>query len=122
MTSFEDVKSLVAHLPEVTESTSYGTPSLKVRGKSFCRMWGEREYDRYEVHDTEVLVVFCELDEKPHLIAASEGSLFTTPHYDGHGAVLVRLAEVEWDDLAGYLEESYLLKAPATLRTALGQR
>jgi hypothetical protein len=122
MTSFEDVKSLVAHLPEVTESTSYGTPSLKVRGKSFCRMWGEREYDRYEVHDTEVLVVFCELDEKPHLIETSEGTLFTTPHYDGHGAVLVRLDDIGADDLSAYLEESYLLKAPPTLRSALGER
>ena len=46
MTGFDRVKALAAHLLEVAESTSYGTPSLKVRGKSFCRMWGEREYRR----------------------------------------------------------------------------
>jgi hypothetical protein len=120
--TFDDIKGLVAHLREVEESTSYGTPSLKVRGKSFCRMWGEREYDRYGVDDTEVLVVFCELDEKPLLIESGGGSLFTTPHYDGHGAVLVRLADVDRDDLAGYLEESYLLKAPPSLRSAPGER
>ncbi len=106
----------------MTRSTSYGTPALKVRGKSFCRMWGEREYERNGVHDTEVLVVFCSLDEKPHLIAGSGGSLFSTPHYDGHGAVLVRLSDVEGDELVGYLEESYLVKAPAMLRAALGER
>ncbi len=122
MTRFEDLKALVAHLPEVTESTSYGTPSLKVRGKSFCRMWGEREYDRNDVHDTEVLVVFCELDEKPFLLEASEGALFSTPHYEGHGAVLVRLDDVESDDLIGYLEESCLLKAPPALRATLSER
>jgi hypothetical protein len=120
--TFDDVTRLVSHLPEVTRSTSYGTPSLKVRGKSFCRMWGEPEYDRYGVHDTEVLVVFCALDEKPHLIAGSGGSLFSTPHYDGHGAVLVRLGDVDRDELVGYLEESYLIKAPARLRAALGER
>jgi hypothetical protein len=120
MTTFEDVRALVGHLPEITVSTSYGTPSLKVRGKSFCRMWGEREHDRYEVHDTEVLVVFCVLDEKPFLIEHGGGSLFTTPHYDGHGAVLVRLADVDRSALAGYLEESYLLKAPPSLRSKLG--
>ena len=119
--TFEDIKRLVAHLPEVTESTSYGTPSLKVKGKSFCRMWGEREHDRYDVNDTEVLVVFCELDEKPHLIEMGGGSLFSTPHYDGSGAVLVRLDEVDPEDLAGYLEESYLLRAPPRLRSALGE-
>jgi hypothetical protein len=120
--TFGDCRELVAHLPEVAESTSYGTPSLKVRGKSFCRMWGEREYDRYDVHDTEVLVVFCELDEKSHLLAMGKGALFSTPHYDGHGAVLVRLSRVERDDLAEWLEESYLLKAPPSLRAALGER
>ena len=121
-TTFDDIKDLVAHLRGVEESTSYGTPSLKVRGKSFCRMWGEREYDRYGVDDTEVLVVFCELDEKPHLIAASGGALFSTPHYEGHGAVLVRLDDVRRDDLAGYLEESYLVKAPPRLRSMLDER
>ncbi len=120
MATFEDVRELVAHLPEVTVSTSYGTPSLKVRGKSFCRMWGEREYDRYGVHDTEVLVVFCELDAKPFLIDMSDGSLFTTPHYDGSGAVLVRLNDVDRDELTDYLEGSYLIKAPLSLRSALG--
>ena len=45
--------------------------------------------------------------------------MFTTPHYDGYGAVLVRLADVTHDDLAGYLEDSYLLKAPVSLRKQL---
>ena len=121
MVTFEEAKELVGHLPEVTESTSYGTASLKVRGKSFCRMWGEREYHRYGVHDTEVLVVFCDVDEKPLLIDMSDGTLFTTPHYDGYGAVLIRLQDVARDDLAAYLEESYLLKAPPSLRRSLGR-
>lgn len=71
MATFEDAKELVGHLPDVTESTSYGTPSLKVRGKSFCRLWGEGEYERDKVADTEVLVVFCDVDEKP-LLARDE--------------------------------------------------
>ncbi len=122
MITFAAVKALAGGFPEVTASTSYGTPSLKVAGKSFCRMWGQREHDRDDVHDTEVLVVFCELDEKPFLLESGGGALFTTPHYDGHGAVLVRLADVDRDDLRNYLEESYLLKAPARLRRAFEQR
>jgi hypothetical protein len=120
--TFEEVKEQAGHLPEVTESTSYGTPSLKVRGKSFCRLWGEREYERYQVHDTEVLVVFCEVDEKALLIAMSGGTLFTTPHYDGHGAVLIRLEEIDGVELADHLERSYRLKAPASLRKRLDER
>jgi hypothetical protein len=113
--TFDDCKRLTAHLPEVSESTSYGTPSLTVRKKSFCRMWGDREHDRDDVHDTEVLVVFCDLDEKPALIESSGGVLFSTPHYEGYGAMLIRLDDVDLDDLAGYLEDSYRLKAPKTL-------
>jgi hypothetical protein len=117
MPSFEEAKRISATWPEVSESTSYGTPSLKVKGKSFCRMWSEREHDRDDVHDTDVLVVFCDLDEKRALIDSSEGVLFSTPHYEGYGAMLIRLADVTLDDLTDYLEDSYRLKAPpAVLR------
>ncbi len=119
MATFDDVKRLTTHLPEVQESTSYGTSSLKVRNRGFCRMWSEREHDRDGVHDTEVLVVFCDPEEKPALIDSFAGVLFSTPHYEGYGAMLIRLADVSGDDLADFLEDSYRLKAPASLRRSL---
>ena len=91
MVTFDDVRRLGLRLPEVTESTWYGTPGLKVRNKGFCRLWGEREHRRDQVHDTEVLVVFCEMEMKPVLLENHPDVLFTVAHYDGHGAVLVRL-------------------------------
>ena len=115
MATFEDVLRLGMELPEVVESTSYGTPALKVRKKLVCRMWGEREHNRDEVHDTEVLVLFCELDMKHVLLDNHPGVLFTVPHYDGYGAVLVRMADVDLDDLADWIEDSYRLRAPVTL-------
>ena len=115
MASFDDVAAIGARLPEVDTSTSYGTPALKVRNRSFCRMWSPREHDRDDVHDTEVLVVFCEVEAKETLVSSSGGVLFSTSHYDGYGAVLVRLADVDLDDLADLLEESYRLKAPKRL-------
>ena len=113
--AFAAVVEAASQLPEVEESTSYGTPALKVRGKSFCRMWSEREHDRDDVHDTAVLVVFCDLDEKDALIQSGDGVLFSTPHYDGYGALLIRLDDVGADDLVDLLEDSYRLKAPKTL-------
>ena len=121
MASFDDVRRIGMLLPEVTESTWYGTPGLHVKKKGFCRLWGEREYDRNDVHDTEVLVVMCDVDEKPHLVDASGGVLFSTPHYDGSGAMLIRLADVDLDDLADYLEDSYRLKAPKTVLRKLDE-
>jgi hypothetical protein len=116
MATFDDVVRLCAHLPEVTVSTSYGTPALKVRGKGFCRLWGPRDSSKAEVGDAQVLVVFCEQDEKQFLLAESDGSVFTAAHYDGHGAVLVLLDDVEDALLEALLLDSYLLRAPATIR------
>ncbi len=119
MATFDDVRRLGMNLPEAVESTSYGTPALKVRKKLVCRMWGEREHNRDDVHDTEVLVLFCGLDMKPVLLEHHPDVLFTVSHYDGYGAVLVRMADVDLDDLADWIEESYRHRAPPTLRRKL---
>ena len=118
--SWEQIVSIVSDWPGVTVGTFYGTPGLKVgttarNAKGFARLWGEREHSRDDVDDTEVLVVFCDLDEKPALIESSDGVLFSTPHYEGHGAMLVRLGDATTADLAGWLEDSYQQKAPERL-------
>ena len=120
MPTFADVRAIGMVLPEVEEAPSYdGTRALKVRGRPFCRLWGPREHARDDVHDTEVLVVFCDLDAKEALIEGSAGVLFETPHYHGYGAMLVRLADATPDDLATYLEWSYRLRAPKRLVAVL---
>lgn len=120
MATFDDVRAIGLAFPETEEAPSYdGTRALKVRGRPFCRLWGPREHKRDGVSDTEVLVVFCDLDAKPDLIAGSDGVLFETPHYHGYGAMLVRLAEVSIADLAMYLEWSYRLRAPKRLAALL---
>lgn len=112
---FDDVVAATKHLPGVEVSTWYGTPGVKVGGKGFCRMWGEREYKRDGVDDTEVLVVMCDVDEKPALIDGANGVLFSTPHYQGSGAMLVRLADVTAGDLSDYLLDAWFAKASPTL-------
>lgn len=123
MPTFDDVRRFGQRLPEVEEAPSYyGTPALKVRGKPFCRLWGPKEHARDGVSDTAVLVVFCDLDEKDLLIAASEGALFSTPHYAGHPAMLVRLADVDPGVLVEVLEDSYRSRAPKALVRQLDER
>jgi hypothetical protein len=120
--TFDDVRAIGLAFPETEEAPSYdGTRALKVRGTPFCRLWGPREHKRDGVSDTEVLVVFCDLDAKPDLIAGSKGVLFETPHYHGYGAMLVRLSEVSIADLAIYLEWSYRLRAPKRLAAMIDQ-
>ena len=93
-------------LPAVEESTSYGTPALKVGGKVFVRLRSEAEGG---------LVLFCDLTEKEALLQSGDPAFFTTPHYDGYGAILVDLAAVDRALLAEMIEESWYQKAPAKL-------
>ena len=115
MASWDDVVRIGRGLPEVTVDDWYGTPALKVRKKGFARMWSEREYRRDGIDPTTpVLVVMCDLEEKDALMA-SHAALFETPHYEGYGAMLIRLDQIGDDDLAGFIEDSWCQKAPKTL-------
>src|SRR3954453_5486974 len=76
-------------LPGIAEATSYGTPSLTVRGKLLLR-----------VKDPDTLVVRCTLEDKATLIAAAPAIYFETDHYVGWSAVLLRLSAISDAELA----------------------
>ena len=48
--------------------------SAEFKDKSFCRLWGPRDASGADVGDAEVLVVFCEPDEKKFLLAEVNSS------------------------------------------------
>ena len=104
MSTWATVKKLGKRLPEVEESTWYGTPSLKVGKRSFVRL---REDD--------VIVVLIDIEEKEILLRAEPETFFTTPHYDGYPAMLVRLSAIEPDELGELLEGSWRRVAPKRL-------
>ncbi len=101
MVTEDDVRRLALSLPATTEKPSYGTPGFRVKDRLFARMREEGD----------VLVVWCG-GEKQALIAAEPDKFFTTPHYDGHPMVLVRLGAVDRAELAELLEDSWRLRAP----------
>jgi hypothetical protein len=102
--TWEDVVELGRELPETEESTSYGRPALKVRGKFVAALRS----------NPDALVVRCDLDEKPLLLEARPDILFETPHYHGWGYMLVRL-DASLDDAREFLTDSWLLAAPKRL-------
>lgn len=105
MATEDDVRRIALALPETTEKPSYHqSPSFKVKDKGFLRIRSEAEG---------ALVVFvADLGEKEALLASDEQRFFTTPHYDGHPTVLVRLEAVDVDELTELITESWLNKAP----------
>ena len=92
--------------PGVEVTTSYGTPSLKVAGGFMCRLRT----------DPDALVLrVADLGEREALLQGQPDAFFTTPHYDGHPSVLVRLEVVDPAELAELLEEAWRLRAPKRL-------
>jgi hypothetical protein len=109
MPTWDDVVTLANALPEVAESTSYRTPSLTVKGKGFARLRTEAEGG---------LVLMCPLQEKEALLASGDPAFYTTPHYDGYGAILIDLEKVSTEQLAELIEDAWRHRAPARLRAA----
>lgn len=108
MATVEDVRRIALGLPEVTERPSHGTPGFRVKDKLFLRIRSEAEGG---------LVVFVEdLGEKEALLASDSEAFFTTPHYDGYPSVLVHLDAVDLDELTELITDSWLAKAPPTVR------
>jgi hypothetical protein len=104
MLTWDDLVELARDLPETEESTSYGRPALKVRGKFVAAMRT----------NPDAVVLRCDLDEKPLLLEARPEILFETPHYHGWGYVLLRL-DASLDDAREFLTDSWLLAAPKRL-------
>ncbi len=55
------------------------------------------------------------LDEKELLVADARGIFFTTPHWNGYKAVLMRipaLARLDRYELRGLVEDAWLSRAP----------
>lgn len=105
--SYEQVLELAEELPEVERTTSYGTPSVKLRRKMLLRL---RE-------DRESLVVLIDPAARDALIADPCGAYFITPHYEPYPErVCVRLALADLAEVRELLIEAWLRAAPERLR------
>ena len=99
MATWEDVTRIALALPDVEESTSYGYPAFKVKGRSFVN----------RSHEGGAIYLPCPDEEAALLIRARPDVYFLTPHYEGWG-VLLRLEAADEDELAGALEDAYALQ------------
>ena len=119
MTTMADLDELALALPEATKEVSTdGRPSYLVHGKLFCCQRGRRrdavDPATGERLDDVLMFRVADLDVKELLLADDRGVFFTTPHFDGYAAVLVRipqLALVDRDELRDLVVEAWLTRA-----------
>ncbi|HWF34830.1 MAG TPA: MmcQ/YjbR family DNA-binding protein [Solirubrobacteraceae bacterium] len=120
MASWDDVRRIALALPETDEGMVFGTASWRVRNRGF--VW-ERPLRRSDLEalgadapQGPILGARVEhLIAKEALIADDPGVFFTTPHFDGYAAVLVRLDEIAVDELEELIVEAWLTRAPKRL-------
>ncbi|MET0928556.1 MAG: MmcQ/YjbR family DNA-binding protein [Aeromicrobium sp.] len=105
--TWEDVVAFAVTLPEVAESTSYGTPSLKVAGKMMGRLRTDSDG---------ALALKCGAADKEALVTGPDPAFYTTPHYDGYDYVLVDLGQVDRDELFELVDDAWHIAAPAKVR------
>ena len=109
----------------MAEEPSYGNRAWKVRKKLF--VW-ERPLRAKEVEqlgdaappdDAPILGVRVPDEEAKAALLASEPEIyFTTPHFDGHLSVLIRLERIPRADLEEAIVEAWLGQAPKRLAAA----
>jgi hypothetical protein len=118
--SWDDVRRIALALSETSEQTSRGHASWRVRGKGFVWERPLRTSDIRALGDAApagpILGARVEhLGAKEALLADDPGVYFTTPHFDGYPAVLVRLERIAIDELTELIVEAWLARAPPRL-------
>lgn len=99
------VRKLALALPGVEESTSYGTPAFKVRGKLLARL----------NPDEDAWVLHCDPEERELLIRAKSRLCFETDHYRGTSWLLVRCRGRAKGLIGELLEAAWRRRAPRKL-------
>ena len=118
MSTMADLDQLALALPEVTKEVDDGRPVYKVHGKLFCFHRGRRpdavDPENGERLDDVLMFRVADLDVKELLLSDARGIYFTTPHFKGYPAVLVRipsLKRLDRDELADLVAEAWLTRA-----------
>jgi len=86
--SFDTVRKIGLALPDVRESTAWGSPALKLSGKLLACVPTHRSAE------PDSLMVRMGFEDRAELLAAAPDIYYVTEHYSGYSAVLVRLTKI----------------------------
>jgi hypothetical protein len=121
MATWDDVSRLALALPEAVQDTGRNDQlAWNVRGKGFAWERPLRKKDLEALGDAAPQgPILCartpDIGAKEALVADDPSVYFTTPHFNGYPAVLVRLDAIGLEDLEELLTEAWLAQAPKSL-------
>lgn len=121
MATWDDVRRTALALPETTERSGRdGLLQWLVKDKLIVWERPLRKSDLHALGDTApdgpiVAARVPDVGVKDVLIADDADVYFTTPHFDGYPAILVRLELIRIPDLEELVVEAWLARAPKRL-------
>jgi len=99
--NFDTVRSIALGLPDVEESTTYGAPSFKIRGKLLTCPAIHRSAEPGSIAGR------IDIDQRAELITAAPDTYYLTDHYVNYPVVLVRLSHIQRDALQDLLRMAW---------------
>lgn len=113
-TSFDTVRKIGLRLPGVEETTAYGAPALKVKGKLLACIATNKSAE------PNTLVARVGFEQREELLKQDPETYYLKPHYENYPVVLARLPRIDYDALGKLLELAWRFastKKPARKRT-----
>jgi hypothetical protein len=126
MATMRDLDALAMAMPgTVREDSEDGRPSYLVNGKMYC-FHRSRRPDAVDPKTGERLadvLMFrvADLEEKELILADPSGPFFTTPHFNGYPAVLLRIRDLKRlsrAELRDVVVDAWLTRAPKRVAKA----
>jgi hypothetical protein len=120
--TMKDLDELALAMPQSTKEVEEGRPTYRVHGKMFCFHRSRRpdavDPETGERLDDVLVFRVADLGVKELLLSDARGIYFTTPHWDGYSAVLMRISDLDRldrDELRDLVEEAWLTRAQKRL-------
>ncbi len=123
MADWKDVRRIATALPETEERSGSGGYEWRVKDKGFVWERPLRKGDLAALGaDAPAGPILAarvpDVGAKEALITDDPSVYFTTPHFDGYPAILVRLDEIDVDELTELVVEAWLCRAPKRVAAA----
>jgi hypothetical protein len=106
------LRAICLSFPEATEQGGVGDPSFKVQNKIFAM--------RHLVNERSSMWCKAPQGVQDMLVNSNPERFFVPPYVGHHGWIGLWLdIELDWDEVADLVRESYLMTAPKRLRALL---
>ena|SRR5689334_22141343 len=113
-----DLDELALSLPATSKELRHGRPRYLAHGKLFCIHRSRRpdavDPSTGERLDDVLMFRVPDLDVKELMLADERGVFFTTPHFNGYPAVLIRIGDltrIDREELEDLVVEAWLTRA-----------